>query len=655
MNDQPRSNSTNGSSNSPNGNGSSMGAKLAAARGGVGLQTPDAASGVEKQPPSGNEMAPQNAFDQPIILRQPSYWSRAIMIGIMGVTSFSLLAAFLFKVDEAIPATGKLEPEGAVQEVQAPAGGVVEEILVEDGDRVQQGETLIRLDPKVSEAELASLVAIYESTLRENQFYNAELNNQQLPTPEEMAQLDILPFYANLTLELRELKQREVVFRNYIGYLEQLGVQPVRPAYAGELQELSFAVWQQYFQISQQIRGSELQLQQIEGRINIEQSRIEVAEQSRQIEADIVTRIEPLVEEDGALAPIQLERQKSELLARENELGARYSELQSLAQQRSALTADLLAAREQQRGVVATAKAEGRSQLNNIVDRKQQITSDLNNRIIENNNRLAELEAQIQQAQTQLEYQEIISPIDGVVFDVQPQVQGLVNPNAAEPVLKVVPGDALVAQVFLTNQDVGFVLKAMEEKALSEEYDLQVISASSTDELPSEGNNRVAVAKIDDEYHVRIFDHLGEIVFDQGKQGSLFSQSLTDDLNLALNRSVDEETEIRLIREVTNAVEYPLGVQVDVRIDSFPFNEFRDVKGEVIWVGDDALPPDQVYNFFRFPAKIRLEQQFIAVDGAPVNLQSGMGVNVNIKTRKRRIITFFTDLFTRKVEKVREL
>ena len=546
--------------NGQNGNGQQTPAQLAPSGSGVALQAQDGA--MEKQERQNNEVAQQNAFDQPIILKQPSHWSRAIMIGIMGVTTFSVTWACLAQVEEAVPATGKLEPDGAVQEVQAPASGVVTEILVEDGDDVTRGQPLIRLDPKVSEAELASLLAIQQSTVIENAFYNAELYDRPLPEAEDLAQIPAQ--YTNLTLELQELKAREIIFNQYMAYLDRLAVNPEPPVFSGPLQELARAVWEQYSQVAQQIRGSIDQIRQLEYRINIERERIDIARSSQEIEEEILGSVEPLVEE-GALARIQLQRQQSELLNRQNEVGARYSELESLIQQQAALAADLRASRDQQEGIVASARADARSQLNDIVDRKQQITSDLNNRIITNNNRLAELAAQIEQAQTQLEYQEIRSPIDGVVFDVQPQVQGLVNPNATEPVLKVVPGDALIARVFLSNQDVGFVLKAMEEQRAKGE-----------------------------------------------------------------------------------------AVPVDVRIDSFPFSEFGDVEGTVTWVGDDALPPDQIRQFFHFPAEVELEKQMIVVEGAPVQLQSGMSVSVNVKTRKRRVITLFTDLFARRVEKLRE-
>lgn len=91
-------------------------------------------------------------------------------------------------------------------------------------------------------------------------------------------------------------------------------------------------------------------------------------------------------------------------------------------------------------------------------------------------------------------------------------------------------------------------------------------------------------------------------------------------------------------------------MDVDVRIDSFPFREFGDIKGRLIWVGSDALPPDQVHPFYRFPAKVRLDRQILLIKGREVPLQSGMSVNTNIKLRKRTIMSIFTDMFMQKLE-----
>jgi HlyD family secretion protein len=95
------------------------------------------------------------------------------------------------------------------------------------------------------------------------------------------------------------------------------------------------------------------------------------------------------------------------------------------------------------------------------------------------------------------------------------------------------------------------------------------------------------------------------------------------------------------------------GMPVDVRIDSFPFSEFGDVKGELVWIGSDALPPEQMRQFYSFPAKVRLQKQSLAVKGRPVQLQSGMSVTTNIRVRDRTVMSIFTDLFSEKTDSLK--
>ncbi|NET39709.1 MAG: HlyD family efflux transporter periplasmic adaptor subunit, partial [Cyanothece sp. SIO1E1] len=96
------------------------------------------------------------------------------------------------------------------------------------------------------------------------------------------------------------------------------------------------------------------------------------------------------------------------------------------------------------------------------------------------------------------------------------------------------------------------------------------------------------------------------------------------------------------------------GMPVDVRIDSFPYREFGDVKGELVHIGSDALPPDQMHNYYRFPAEIRLDEQSLDGKGEELLLQSGMSLNVNIKTRKRSIMSIFlSKMFSEGMDSIR--
>ncbi|MEH1899403.1 MAG: biotin/lipoyl-binding protein [Nostoc sp.] len=114
-------------------------------------------------------------FEQPVILRQSRKWSRAILWGLITATTGTIIWANFAKIEEAVSATGKLEPTGTVKEIQAPVGGVVKEIYVEDGQQVKLGEHLIGLDPTTANAQLDSLKKIRLSLLRENQFYQSQM------------------------------------------------------------------------------------------------------------------------------------------------------------------------------------------------------------------------------------------------------------------------------------------------------------------------------------------------------------------------------------------------------------------------------------------------------------------------------------------------
>jgi HlyD family secretion protein len=55
----------------------------------------------------------------------------------------------------AVIASGRVEVAQNRQVVQHPDGGVVSEILVKEGDEVQQGDLLLRLDAEQLQSELA--------------------------------------------------------------------------------------------------------------------------------------------------------------------------------------------------------------------------------------------------------------------------------------------------------------------------------------------------------------------------------------------------------------------------------------------------------------------------------------------------------------------
>tara|TARA_B100000579_G_scaffold318257_1_gene267787 strand:+ start:12607 stop:13716 length:1110 start_codon:yes stop_codon:yes gene_type:complete len=88
-----------------------------------------------------------------VILTQSRFWASSLTWVLIGGTTFALGWLSIAKTDEVVIALGKLEPKGGVIDVQMPLEGVTSEILVKEGDIVQKGQVLMRLDPKLTKAK----------------------------------------------------------------------------------------------------------------------------------------------------------------------------------------------------------------------------------------------------------------------------------------------------------------------------------------------------------------------------------------------------------------------------------------------------------------------------------------------------------------------
>ena len=536
----------------------------------------------------------KKSFDQPVVLKQSPFWSRSIIWTLIGCTVFGITWATFAKMEQVVRAPGQLKPKGAVKEIQVPLNGVVRQVYVEDGDQVKEGELLFLLDSTTSNAELKSLGKIRQSLLQENQFYRAVMAAAFDPVDLENAiiRLNLPKEIASLVRNRAAIIQENQILRAQLGVNDgngQFSAEELNRLQASriELASRAAAARLEVEQLQKQLAQNQVQLanakiQLASDRLVLAEIRqrnqkaIAQAEQSMSIEQSILDDVSPLVEE-GALAAISARRQQQEVNDRqatlvrvqydgkieydrqEQEVQTRLSELEQLLEEQQRLTLDIQQAREQFANTKALSVKDILDQIASNQQRIADIDSQLSRTMVSNEQRLAEISSRISAAQQTLKYQEVRSPVSGTVFDLKAS-PGYVPPNSSNqvnPVVKIVPDDRLVAEVFVPSKDIGFVREDM---------------------------------------------------------------------------------------------------IADIRIDSFPFNEFGDIKGKVISVGSDALPPDQEHNFYRFPVKIRLDQQTLHVNDREMPLQSGMSVGVNIKIRENRtVLSIFTEQFTREVESLKEM
>jgi hemolysin D len=478
------------------------------------------------------------AFDRPVLLQQSPLWSRVIIWGIVGSTASILAWACLFKFDEAIPAVGQLEPKGAVKEVQSPVVGVVKSILVKDGQRVKKGEVLLRLDPKGAQSELTSLGRVKQSLLEENAFYRQQTQQSsarsRAPIPTNLISAQMVAL----------AESRRALFTETQLYRAQVKGSGVGVDLTPEQQmRLQSSLREETSRASAARLESE-QLQKQLQQVFIQQAS---AHKTLIANQGLLKNIAPVVA-SGGLA-------KVEQLKQEEAIQKAQAEVDRLQQEHARLKLAISQANEKLDNTESLSKRDVLSTIAANEKQIAQIDSQFAKVLVENEKQIAEIDNKLNQSRMTLDYQKLEAPTDGIVFDLKPKAPGFVA-NTTEPILKIVPSDNLVAKVYITNRDIGFIR---------------------------------------------------------------------------------------------------VGMPVDVRVDSFPFSEFGDIKGTLTWISSDALPPTQVRNYYSFPATVKLKTQSLSTQQRQLSLQSGMSLSVNVKTRQRTVMSIFTDLFTGEMENLKHL
>jgi adhesin transport system membrane fusion protein len=115
--------------------------------------------------------------------------------------------AYFGTLDEVSTGTGKVIPGAREQIIQSLEGGIVAELLVAEGDLVEKGQILARLDPTKSESNLGETAAKYHAALASSTRLQAEVNQTPLTFPPE---LHDFPELMQAETRLFETRQRRL-------------------------------------------------------------------------------------------------------------------------------------------------------------------------------------------------------------------------------------------------------------------------------------------------------------------------------------------------------------------------------------------------------------------------------------------------------------
>lgn len=142
-----------------------------------------------------------------------------IALGLCG----SLLWAGFAPLDQGVPTSGTVTVSGYRKVVQAPAGGVIAEILVRDGDKVSAGEPLLKMNRTVAQAKYDRLRTNYINALATEARLSAERDGAGAPVfPAELMRAEFQQEAPqSMALQRALFSARTQTLKNEMGANEQ--------------------------------------------------------------------------------------------------------------------------------------------------------------------------------------------------------------------------------------------------------------------------------------------------------------------------------------------------------------------------------------------------------------------------------------------------
>lgn len=283
------------------------------------------------------------------------------------------------KISGAVLASGKLAVDSSVKPVQHPTGGVVKEIRVRNGDRVNAGDLLLRLDETVLRAQmLMSSKQIDELLIRIARLKAERDGKETVAFPAEITQRSSEKHIAEaLNGELRLFKSR--VF-SHLKLKQQLR--------------------ERIAQLEQEIAG-------IEGQVTAKDLEIELID--KELEGLATLEEKQLVTTNRITS---MRRQAARLKGERAELAAQAAK---------------------SRGRIAEIEI-------NIVQRDEDRSTEIVKELREAQSKLSELRERKVAANDQLKRVDIVAPQTGLIHELSVHAEGAVV-KPASPILLVVPAD----------------------------------------------------------------------------------------------------------------------------------------------------------------------------------------------------------------------
>jgi len=121
-------------------------------------------------------------------LKSESHYTGAVRLMVISTALIvvALVWAWFGMLDEVSTGTGKVIPSSREQVLQSLEGGILTELYVHEGDRVQAGQIVAKLDATRSQSSVGESAARYRAALAAASRLRAEVNDDPLTFPAEL-------------------------------------------------------------------------------------------------------------------------------------------------------------------------------------------------------------------------------------------------------------------------------------------------------------------------------------------------------------------------------------------------------------------------------------------------------------------------------------
>jgi hemolysin D len=348
--------------------------------------------------------------------------TQAILLGLAIGVGWSVVA----RVDVVVNASGKLEPLSKSQVVQSRTDGTVTAVLVKEGQSVKRGQLLIQLGKTSLQNQLQGLLLQRNRLVKEIAVLRLTQQGKPLPTLAKN-QREIAPEL------LHQVQTRLLLVAQFTGNPSQLNAE----------QRQRYNLFQQ--QLRDRAALSQLQDENIQVQIGETNAQLSQTQFQLETEQELLDRLQPLVAAGAIPRVTLLQRQVSV-----NDL--RKQIIQNNLQKQQLANNQLLQKVDMGKTYNET--------LQDVQRQLQELDAKFGSTIKESQQQLVDVNIRLKQVTLDLKQQNLVAPVDGVVFELAAKLPGVVA-QSGQALLQVVPNEALTAQVQVANADIANIRPGM--------------------------------------------------------------------------------------------------------------------------------------------------------------------------------------------------